>query len=158
MTFSGTAGHVIRKLESKYVIRKLETKYVKLKNKEGTECVKVLNEMAKKMSSHKVTSSNHQASEWTSLIDRGGLYYVEDIVYYLFIALDLIIDKELTTIFEKKGKGIEKVKKEKLSWVCDDDDVQFIWCMVSPSTIVEESVRQKTSSRYCIHMDNNKRT
>ena len=67
-----TAGHVIRKLESKYV---------KLKNKEGTECVKVLNEMAKKMSSHKVTSSNHQASEWTSLIDRGGLYYVEDIVY-----------------------------------------------------------------------------
>ena len=129
-----TAGHVIRKLESKYV---------KLKNKEGTECVKVLNEMAKKMSSHKVTSSNHQASEWTSLIDRGGLYYVEDIVYYLFIALDLIIDKELTTIFEKKGKGIEKVKKEKLSWVCDDDDVQFIWCMVSPSTIVEESVRQK---------------
>ena len=95
------------------------------------------------MSSHKVTSSNHQASEWTSLIDHGGLYYVEDIVYYLFIALDLIIDKELTTIFEKKGKGIEKVKKEKLSWVCDDDDVQFIWCMVSPSTIVEESVRQK---------------
>ena len=64
-------------------------------------------------------------------------------MYYLFVALDLIVDKELTTIFEKKGKGIEKVKKDKLSWVCDDEEVQFIWCMVSPSTIIQESVRQK---------------
>ena len=67
--------------------------------------------MANKMSSHKVTSSNHQASEWTSLIDGGGLYYVEDIVYYLFIALDLIIDKELTTIFEKKERALKKSRK-----------------------------------------------
>ena len=101
------------------------------------------NETAKKISSHTATSSKHQSSEWTSLIDCGGLCYVEDIVYYLFVALDLIVDKELTVIFEKKLKGIEKVKKDKLSWVCDDEEVQFIWCMVSPSTIIQESVRQK---------------
>lgn len=124
------------------VIRKLKNKYLKQKGEEGTTCVQILNEMASKISSREVTSTQLQASEWTSLIDRGGLYYVEDIVYYLFVALDLIVDKELTAIFKKKGKGIEKVKKDKITWVCDDEDVQFVWCMISPS-VTEESVRQK---------------
>ena len=72
-----------------------------------------------------------------------GLYHVEDIVYHLFVALELITDKELTTIFSQKGRGIEKVRKEKLSWICNDEDVQFVYCLVSPSIIAEESSRQK---------------
>ena len=76
------------------------------------------------------------------LTDRGGFYHVEDVVFELFVVLEYITDKELTSIFKAKGKGIEKVKKEKLSWICDDEDVQFLWCMVSPSTIESEDVRQ----------------
>ena len=60
---------------------------------------------------------------------------MEDVVFELFITLEHITDEELTAIFTAKGKGIEKVKKEKLSWICDDEDVQFLWCMVSPTTI-----------------------
>ena len=34
------------------------------------------------------------------------------------------------------------MKIEKLSWLCDDEDVQFLWCMVSPSAIENGDVRQ----------------
>ena len=82
-------------------------------------------EMAGKLSTWSETSE-HQSRKWTVLADRGGLYHVKDVVYYLFAALELVADKELSTIFERKGEGIEKVKKESLSWLCDDDEVQFI--------------------------------
>ena len=99
--------------------------------------------MTSKFSSGDKSTTNHRSSKWTKLVDRGGLYHVEDIVYYLFVALEIITDKELTTIFSQKGRGIEKVRKEKLSWICNDEDVQFIYCLVSPSIIAEESSRQK---------------
>ena len=28
-------------------------------------------------------------------------------------------------LFSTKGEGLENVKKDKLSWVCNDEDVQF---------------------------------
>lgn len=68
---------------------------------------------------------------------------MEDLVYYLFVAIELIADRELTEILKKKGKGLEKLKKDKLDWLCEDEEVQFIWCLISPMTIEEESVRQK---------------
>ena len=71
-------------------------------------------------------ASEHRSSEWTRLTDRGGLYHVEDIVYDLFVAIELLANKELSTIFEAKGKGLEKVKKERLSWLCKDEDIQFL--------------------------------
>ena len=40
---------------------------------------------------------------------------------------------------KKKGRG---VKKENLSWVCDNEEIQFVWSMISPVTIQEKSVRQ----------------
>ena len=86
------------------------------------------------------TCMSHQRStEWTRLTDRGGLYHVEDI---LFVAIECLEDKELPAIFKAKGKGFEKVNKEKLSWLCNDEDVQFLWCMISPATIEDGSVRQ----------------
>ena len=63
-------------------------------------------------------------------------------VFYLFVALELITDRELTDIFQSRGKGIEKVTKDKLFWLCNNEEVQFIWSMISPSTIEEESVCQ----------------
>ena len=52
------------------------------------------------------------------------------------------MNKELLTIFQCKGRCIEKVKEEKLSWLCDGEEVQFLWCMISPSAIDDENVRQ----------------
>ena len=93
-----------------YIIRKLETKYSKQKKLEGIEWTRALKEMAGKLSTRPETSE-HQSREWTVLADRGGLYHVEDVVYYLFAALELVADKELSTIFERKGEGIGKMKK-----------------------------------------------
>ena len=108
---------------------------------ENIECLRALREMAGKLSTRN-TSSYSQSSKWSRLADCGELYHVEDVVFELFITLEHITDEELTTIFTAKGKGIEKVKKEKLSWICDDEDVQFLWCMVSPTTIENDEVRQ----------------
>ena len=43
---------------------------------------------------------------------------MEAVVFELLITLKHITDEKLTVIFTAKGKGIEKVKKEKLSWIC----------------------------------------
>ena len=41
------------------------------------------------------------------------------------------MDEELTAIFNSKGKGLEKVMKEKLDWLCNKDEVQFVWSMIT---------------------------
>ena len=124
-----------------YIIRKLHKKYSRQKSQEEIECSKALKEMAGKISTCPVTSEHH-SREWTVLVDRGGLYHVSDMVYYLFVVLELITDRELTAIFQSRGRGMYMVKKEKLSWLCNNEEVQFIWSMISPSSIEEESVRQ----------------
>ena len=58
----------------------------------------------------------------------------------------------------KSGKGLKQIKKENLAWLCDDEDVQFLWCLVSPTRIEEESTQQKFVARDIILMDNNTRT
>ena len=124
-----------------YVIRKLESKSSRLKTQESIECLRALREMAGKLSTRD-TASVSQLSEWTRLTDRGGLYHVEDVVFELFVALEHVADKELPFSFKGKGKGLEMVKKEKLSWICDNEDVKFMWCMVSLSIIESEDVQQ----------------
>ena len=90
-------------LRGTYIIGKLETKYSKQKKQEGIECTRALKEMAGRLSTRSETSE-HQSKEWTVLADRGSLYHVEDVVYYLFAAVELVADKELSTIFERKGE------------------------------------------------------
>ena len=123
-----------------YIIRKLEAKYSRQHTHESKECLQTLREMAGKLSTRDTASGSHSNS-WTTLTNRGGLYHVEDIVFELFVVLEHVAKKELTSIFNTKGKGLEKVKKEKLSWMCDNEDVKFIWCMVSPTTIENEDAR-----------------
>ena len=70
--------------------------------------------------------AEHHSRNYTILADRGGLYHVEELVYYLFVLIELIVGKELSAIFKEKGRGLEKVKKENLSWVCDNEEIQFV--------------------------------
>ena len=125
-------------------MRKLERKYSRQNTQDAIECTTALKEMAGKLKTHdtRTCRSEQRSSEWTRLTDRGGLYHVQDIVYNLFVAIELLTDKELSAIFESKGKGLEKVKKERLSWLCNDEDVQFLWCMISPTAIESEDVSQ----------------
>ncbi len=106
-----------------------------MKTKEGTECLAVLNNMGRKMQvdeSQHADDQMHSSTKWMKLVNRGGLCFVQDVVYDLFIAIELIVDTKLSEIFQKGGKGVEHVKKENLSWVCEDEDVQCAWNMISP--------------------------
>ena len=125
-----------------YVIRKLEQMYSKRNSKEAIECTAALKEMAGKLTMQEPEQNEHPSSEWTKIIDRGGLYHVEDVVYDLFVAIEYLVDEKLSEIFTQSGKDICQVKKENLSWLCDNEDIQFLWCLISPCTIEEESVRQ----------------
>lgn len=127
-----------------YIVRKLQRKYSHQRTQEAIECCTALKGMAGKLKTcdNVPCASEHKSSEWTRLIDRGGLYHVEDAVYDLFVAIELIANKELSAIFEAKGKGLEKVKKDRLSWLCNDEDIQFLWCMISPTAIECEDTRQ----------------
>ena len=127
-----------------YIVRKLEQKYSKQTTQEAIECTAALKEMAGKLktSSTTMSRSEQRSSEWTKLIDRGGLYHVEDIVYDLFVTIELLVDQKLSSILKGSGKGLEQVRKENLSWLCSDEEVQFLWCLVSPAKIENESVRQ----------------
>ena len=123
-----------------YVIRKLETKYSKNETESSAECTQALQAMAGKLHTRR-SLTTHPSGSWTHLVDRGGLYHIEDMVYYLFLVLELLADQELNQLLQK-GKGLEKLNKDKLSWLCENEEVQFIWCLVSV-TVQEESIRQQ---------------
>ena len=96
--------------------------------------------MAGKLSTHSVIA-DHSSPEYTNLVDRGGLYHVERIVYSLFVTIKIIVYKELTDIMlTNKGANIEL--KSNLGWVCDDEVVQLVWRMISPLTIEDNTTRK----------------
>ena len=124
------------------VIRKLEKKYTQLKTQSAQQCVTALKEMGGKLST-RTHISKHPSQDYTNLADRGGLYHIEDRVYSLFVVIETIVHKELSVLFDNKGAHIEKVKKDNLSWVCNDEEVQLMWQFISPTTIEEKGVRQR---------------
>ena len=136
-----TAGYVLRKLESKYSQSKQEQSSV--------EILRALREMGGKLS-ERSTDQSSQSTRWTRLINRGGLYFVSDAVYDLFVTIEHTVDDQLTSIFNERGKGIEKVKMEKLSWVSNDDDVKEMWRIVS--TAIESEEASKCLLKEIIHL------
>ena len=92
----------------------------------------------------KLSSCQHydRSCEYVNSIDRGGLYHIQDPVYEMFVAIELIVNEKLSALFSSKGKNIKEMTRDKLSWVCDDEEVQVTWRCISPGTIEEESVRQ----------------
>lgn len=122
---SYTAGYVVKKLINKYS-RSLAT------NPKSAAYLTLLKGMGGKLSER--TSSGGQPShpsEWTKIVDRGGLFHVSNTVYDLFLFLEMSVDEELTSIFKAKGKGIEKVRREKLDWLCENEEVQLVWGMLT---------------------------
>ena len=127
-----------------YVVRKLEGKYSRRKTKAAVECLAALQEMGGKLrhwpSGDKLDQSS--LTKWSQLVDRGGLYFVQDEVFDLFIMIKLIVDSKLDKIYGQGGQGIEQVKRENLSWVCEDEDVKSVWSFICPNAIEEGAVWQ----------------
>ena len=108
------------------------------------ECVAALQEMGGKLHHRPSGDEPDQFSstKWSQLVDRGGLYFVQDEVFDLFIMIKLIVDSKLDKIYGQGGQGIEQVKRENLSWICEDEDVKSVWSFISPNAIEEDAVRQ----------------
>ena len=92
-----------------FIIRKLEQKFSKKKTKEAVQCTAALRDMAEKAKIRKLATEQQPSSEWIKLVDRGGLYHVQDIVYDLFVTIEYFVDNRLSEILKQKGKGIECV-------------------------------------------------
>ena len=41
-----------------------------------------------------------------------------------------MVDEELTSVFKLKGKGVERVKKDNLKWLCENEELQLVWSMI----------------------------
>ena len=88
----------------------------------------------------RVAESEDMSTKWTKLINRRGLLLVKNNVYDLFLAIESLVEERLSQIFMQGGAGIEQVKKENLSWICDNEDVQHAWNLINLSAIEEECV------------------
>lgn len=132
-----------------FVIKKLLKKYCKKKTQKEVECSRALNEMASRAKPTVGSGHYEHSKTWISLVNRGGLFHANDAVLDLFIAIELKTDEELSSIFEQQGKGISKVKKENISWLTDDEEVQSVWSLVSTSIIEEDVYRQELLKEIC---------
>ena len=113
-----------------YVVKKLITKYSRAASTTSSAYLTVLKDMGGKLSKENTSRESGASCQWTKTVDRGGLFHVNTIVYDLFLYLEMTVDEKLTSIFKSKGKGIEKVRKEKMNWLCENDEVQLVWSMI----------------------------
>ncbi len=99
--------------------------------------------MAGKLTIRNLEAEKHSSCKWINLVDRGGLYHVQNIVYDLFVTIEYVVDEKLSSIIDQRGRGIECVKKDKLTWVVDQEEVQSHWNDIFSSSVVEnESARR----------------
>ena len=69
------------------------------------------------------------ASDWTELVSRGGLKFVDSPTYQFFVAMEMKIRKQLNKkVAPTVTPGFEDTL---VKAVCEDDDVLFQWSVVS---------------------------
>lgn len=109
---------------SGYVTLKLKRKYEKQESSKSAEYVECLSSLAV---GGQESSFYEYTKEWTRLVDRGGLFHVNDSGYLFFRALELkaraILPQHL-----KNPSGSQDLLIQDLK---NDEDIQFFWCTVS---------------------------
>ena len=126
-----TAGHVICQLERRYSKFNSPTQ-------ESKECIAALRKMAGRLTPSDASQIQTKSCQWTKLIDRGGLYHVQDIVYELFITTDSVVNDKVDTLLCRSHVDVEELKKENISWLCDDVAIQVMWDLIDLSNIEEK--------------------
>ena len=128
-----------------YVIRQLERMYSKFNSptQESTECIAALRKMTERLTPSDASQIQSKSCQWTKLIDRGGLYHVQDIVYELFVVIDSVVNDKVDTLLCRSRVDVEELIKENISWQCEDVDVQTMWDLIDLSNIEEEKNKQR---------------
>ena len=63
------------------------------------------------------------SDDWMTVVDRGGLKYITNMVYMLFVSVELVLRKNLPT----DQPRLPSVTEEAIT----DGDVQFYWSIIS---------------------------
>ena len=79
------------------------------------------------------------AEEWTNLVDReGGLVYINEITYALFISLE----NEIRDCLKLLSTGVAGPSSDRQTTITqrlvNNDDVQFYWCMIAANFEVDD--------------------
>ena len=78
------------------------------------------------------------AEEWTNLVDRGGLFHVNEITYALFISLE----NEIRDCLKSLSTGVAGPSSDRQTTITqrlvNNDDVQFYWCMIAANFEVDD--------------------
>ena len=74
--------------------------------------------------------------KWTRLVNRGGLFEINDTAFMLFKEIELITRKQLFITFEQ-GSSVDSGQRETIiSAIANDDNVQFFFGLCSRWTSV----------------------
>ena len=74
-------------------------------------------------------------TKWSLLIDRGGLFEINDSTFMFFKAIEVEVRTKLIAKFEGSDLG----RNELIAEVASDDTVQFLWTIVSIDITDEEA-------------------
>ena len=76
--------------------------------------------------------------KWTRLVNRGGLFEINDTTLLLLKEIELISCKQLCITFER-GSSVDSGHRETIiSAIANDDNVQFFWTVLSVDIDGEE--------------------
>ena len=115
-----------------YVCRHLRQKLKRGTDPLKEEMILCLMELVKDCSDETVGTSE----EWTILVDRGGLWYVKETTYALFLPLEQETQPCLQSIVSEPNAAH---KNQFIDKICSSDDVQFQWLTSSADFEIEDS-------------------
>lgn len=69
-------------------------------------------------------------TKWIELVNRGGLYEINDTAYILFREIELKVRKQLLVAFDGK-RDDEDLKISIVNSVASDENIQFYWTILS---------------------------
>ena len=111
---------------SGYVALKLMRRYEKEEDKITVQYVECLSSMA--VAGEESSFYNYTKEWWTCLIDRGGLFHVNDGTYDLFKSIEFQVRQVLTPHLKN---SLQSTSTSVIDKVKEDEDVQFHWSMMS---------------------------
>ena len=80
-------------------------------------------------------------TEWVRIVNRGGLFELNDTAYWLFREIELCMRDRLRAML--KSSSVEPDQKDHLvRLVCEDNDVLFYWSMLAVDIDTEDHATQ----------------
>ena len=118
---------------SGYVSRKLLKKYEKKGEKERKKMGKKIEQFEMCLGNMAVAGEETEftqcSSEWFHMVNRGGLFPINDETLTFFIAVEKVTQQHLPR--QQPSQGQENMKKSVMKAISEDLDVQFYWTLIS---------------------------